>query len=330
MPDVLLSNGKRFSAPSDVSILDAARQVGLTLDHSCATGRCGVCKAHVVSGETRVLGREEALTDSDLVSSNILTCRRAALTDVMLDVEDLGLPDNIVRKILPCRIDGMSALASDVMRIMLRLPPTSTFAYLPGQYVNVIGPNGIRRSYSIANANSGDKRIELHIRHVPGGSMSQYWFEKARLNDLLRIDGPIGTFFHRGDEKDTILLVTGTGYAPAKAILENLAANGWKRHISLFWGGRHRQDLYLAPEQDGLDLDFHPVLSREKAPHAEAGHVQDVLLAHRRDFRDAVVYACGSELMIASARSALESAGLSPKSFHSDAFVHSSPESGDT
>jgi CDP-4-dehydro-6-deoxyglucose reductase len=213
------------------------------------------------------------------------------------------------------------------MQIMLRLPPGVEFAYLPGQYLNVIGPGAHRRSYSIANAPSADKRIELHVRRVPGGILSEYWFERARANDLLRLDGPIGTFFHRGDPKETVFLVTGTGYAPAKAILEDLAARRWPHPVLLIWGGRDRHDHYHVPAGGGLDLSFEAVLSREPSPHARRGYVQDVLLATGRDPADMIVYACGSEKMIAAARAALVAAGLPLKSFHSDAFVQSSPES---
>ena len=327
MPDILLGNGKCFPATLGVSILDSARLCGLTLDHSCATGRCGICKARLLSGSVRNLGRTEALTPHEEMDGLILTCRASALTDIHISVDDLGLPANIVRKTLPVRIASIEALLPDVVRVRLRLPPTANFSYVSGQYVNVIGPMGIRRSYSIANAPAPDGHLELHIGRVPGGKMCAYWFEKAQANDLLRIDGPIGTFFHRGDTKNTILLATGTGYAPAKAILEDLARKQWKGHTLLLWGTRHAFDHYDVPTFPDMDFTYVPVASRSAPADMALGHVQDILLERGLDVSNVVVYACGSDNMIASARSSLLAVGLDPRAFHSDAFVSSSPES---
>ena len=107
------------------------------------------------------------------------------MTDLSLDVEDLGgfaLPE---AKTLPCRINCIDKQAPDVVRVVLRLPPTTHFSFIPGQYIDVIGPGGVRRSYSLANACVADKQLELHIRAVEGGAMSQYWFGQAKANDLL-------------------------------------------------------------------------------------------------------------------------------------------------
>jgi CDP-4-dehydro-6-deoxyglucose reductase, E3 len=261
----------------------------------------------------------------------ILSCVRTAQTDVTLEVEDLGnvfLPPS---KTLPCRISNIDRLSTDVVRVMLRLPPTADFRSIPGQYIDVIGPGGVRRSYSLANANTADKTLELHIRAVEGGVMSDYWFKKAKANDLLRFNGPLGTFFLRGlDELHLVFLATGTGIAPVKAILESMIHIGPElapQSVTVFWGGRTLEDFYFDPQSIQAGQRFVPVLSRAAVGWAGvSGYVQNALLATQPDLDHTAVYACGSDAMIRSAKASLLAAGLPDNRFFADAFVPSAPQ----
>lgn len=327
MPTVKLANTKTFACQPEQTLLEAARAHGIALEHSCRTGRCGVCKAQVLDGTTSPIKAEEWLTADKQAAGFILTCCRTAVTDVSLDVEDLGELGNIETKTLPCRIDSLSRLTDDVVEVTLRTPPTSRLTYLPGQYIDVIGKDGLRRSYSVANAPRDDGKLTLQIRKVPNGEMSRYWFDEAKANELLRLEGPLGTFCLRPSQaSQLVLLATGTGIAPIRAMLEQLAANPavhTYRQIHVYWGGRTEKDLYWTPDYPSLPLRFVPVLSRSPDSAGAKGYVQDAALADGMDIKDAVVYACGSESMIASAKSKLVAAGLNPKNFHSDAFVSS-------
>jgi CDP-4-dehydro-6-deoxyglucose reductase len=221
-------------------------------------------------------------------------------------------------------------LSSSVIKVLLRLPPDADFRYYPGQYINVTAKRGIRRSYSLANADLSDKIIELHIRSVEGGSMSAYWFQEARQNDLLRFTGPHGTFFLRDTGgRDLFFLATGTGIAPVKAMLESLArSDGDQRpnSVTVFWGNRHLQDWYINLHDVPGHFVYVPVQSRPSTCWTGAtGHVQDVLLSAKPNLSNAIVYACGSDAMIRGAKSLLTTAGLEASRFHSDAFVSSGP-----
>jgi len=321
---VTTSSGKSFEALANETLLDAASRAGLTWPYSCRTGRCGTCKGQVRSGDTALLHDELELSDGERSAGWVLTCVRSAVSDLDLAIEDLGDVHLPPARTLPCRIHSLDRLAPDVMRVMLRLPPTSDFSYQPGQYIDVIAHGGLRRSYSIASTGSAEKLLELHIRQVPGGAMSQYWFEQAKENDLLRLNGPLGTFFLREPEGcDLIFLATGTGIAPIKAMLESLSLRlNQPRSISVYWGGRVRDDLYWDTRLIEVDHSFTPVLSRaDKLWSGARGHVQDVLLQRDIDWKQAVVYACGSETMIHSARTQLIESGLAERKFYSDAFV---------
>lgn len=326
MSIVRISSGKSFTVAEGETLLDAALRADVTLAYSCRTGRCTTCKGHVRDGSTIAIHDELGLSQSERAAGWILTCVRSALSNVDLEVDDLGDVHLFPAKILPCRIQILERLSTDVLKTVLRLPPTGDFNFYPGQYVDVIGHGGLRRSYSIANAPTPEKQLELHIRRVSGGAMSQYWFEQAKLGDLLRLNGPLGTFFLREiDGLDLVCLATGTGIAPIKAILEALAQHRHQpqpRSVSVFWGGRVQDDIYWDVNGAGVDCQFVPVLSRADAIWDGArGYVQQVLLGQAREWDRTVVYACGSDAMIHDARQQLINVGLSERRFFSDAFV---------
>jgi CDP-4-dehydro-6-deoxyglucose reductase len=329
---VHLVNRKQFEAIDRVSVLDSAKTAGVVLEHSCRTGRCGTCKAQVTAGSTEVMLPESSLHDDDRAAGFILTCARTATSDLWLDVEDLGLLADVPVKTLPCRIDSLERVAPDVLKVMLRLPPNNGFRYLPGQYIDVIAKGGQRRSYSIANVGdaAGAQKLELHVREVPGGELSGYWFGQAKVNDLLRFEGPRGTFFLRDlTGKHLVFLATGTGIAPVAAMLAGLSGQAASKpeSVTVYWGGRVAADHYWqVPGDLGFECRFVPVLSRAGDEWTGArGHVQDVLLADCPALAHTVVYACGSDVMIENARTRLTAAGLPPKGFYSDAFLSSSP-----
>lgn len=271
---------------------------------------------------------EQGLNETELAMGFILTCCRSALGDLDLDVDDLGDLADIQTKTVPCRIDSIEKLAADVVKVVLRMPPSNSLRYISGQYIDVIGAEGVRRSYSLANAQREDGKLELHVRHVPQGVMSQYWFGGAQKNDLLRLEGPLGTFSLRNTKPvNLIFLATGTGIAPVKAMLETLAAESLQlagKNIYVYWGGRTESDLYWNPQLLQLDLNFIPVLSRADVHWTgRTGYVQDALFADNIDLANSVVYACGSDAMIHTAREQLLAVGLPSKNFYSDAFVSS-------
>lgn len=328
MPVVTLPSGKRFEIASGQTLLDAGLSAGVALPYSCRSGRCSTCKGRVVAGSTLAVHDEIGLEAGESEQGWVLTCVRHASSDVELAIDDLSAWPLAAPRLLPCRIQALDRPAADVVVAVLRLPPGNELAFRPGQYVDVVGPGGLRRSYSIANAPRADRTLELHVRQVPGGAMSRYWFEQAAAGDLLRLHGPLGTFFLREvDGVDLVFLATGTGIAPVKAMLESLAGDEpplRPRSVEVLWGGRTEPDLYHRLHLPAAAARYVPVLSRAEAGwHGERGHVQDALLRRPRDWARTAVYACGSDAMIHAAQARLVAAGLDPRHFHSDAFVSS-------
>lgn len=323
---VRLADGKEFGASPDESILDAALRCGLVLPYSCRTGRCSTCKTQIKVGTTTPLATEQGLSFQEAAKGWVLSCVRGVSSDIELDARPVDHANMPAARTVPCRIKLLERLGPDVMRVVLRLPPTARFEFLPGQYIDVIGPEGIRRSYSLAAAPNESQELELHVRRVVAGKLSAYWFGQARCGDLLRLYGPLGTFF-LGDLADRALvfLATGTGIAPVKAMLEGLSrgiSNQLPSSIHVYWGARSQGDLYWTREESLTPHRFIPVLSRAPSNWEGArGYVQSALMADGHDLKQLTVYACGSNEMIHDARRQLVASGLDERHFHSDAFV---------
>lgn len=321
-----LKNDVHFLCASEDTILSGAQKENITLDYSCKTGRCQSCKSKVVNGTSSAKIDELGLSEEEKSEGYILTCVRTPTSDLTLDIEDLSGYSLEQVRTLPAKVDKITAISSDVIELQLRMPPNASFRYLSGQYINII-KGDYKRSYSIANTHSASPLV-FFIKNYGGGRFSNYLFNEAKINDLLRIEGPIGTFFYRKTTKTNIIfLATGTGIAPVKAILEQMDENNSDvidKNIYLFFGGRTEEDLFWKPEFKNINVHFIPVLSRSSEDwHGEKGYVQNIVISNEIDLADSVVYACGSENMIKDSRELLIKNGLSDDVFYSDAFVSS-------
>lgn len=325
MFQITLKNNKAFQCTESETLVEGAKKANIILEHSCLSGRCSSCKVKVESGISATDQDEHPLSEDEKNEGYILSCIRKPKSDMHILAEDLSEYSIPASKTLPAKINHIEKLSPDVLKITFRFPPNQAFTFLPGQYVNIIkGP--IKRSYSIANAVGEKGSIELFIKNYNGGQLSQYWFNEARVNDLLRIEGPKGTFFLRNLEEvdNLIFLATGTGIAPIRSILESMDIEKMTNlKIYLFWGVRNYEDLFWTPELVDYPIEYIPVLSRQIVPLIENGYVQNILLGKGLDLSRSAVYACGSNNMILEAKEKLTLEGLSEQNFYSDAFVSS-------
>jgi len=209
MYEIRTTDGIRFQGSPEVSVLENALQAGHVFEYSCKNGQCGVCKTNLLQGEVKEMQPQYALSDEDRKHGKILSCCCAPNSNLLIEAEDLSALQAAPVQTLPMRIEKIIRHSERIVEIEFRFPSTANFRFLEGQYIDVIGPNGIRRSYSIANC-ADEKNIRLLIRRVDGGMLSKYWFEEAKPNDLLRMEGPKGTFYFRGFRKHIVFLATGT------------------------------------------------------------------------------------------------------------------------
>ena len=322
-------SGQTFTVEPGETILAAALRQGHPLPYSCRNGSCGTCKARVLAGEIEYgVYEDKALSAAERAAGKALMCQAVPLTDVVIEAREIAAAKDIVIKTLPCRVIKMERAAHDVMILSLKLPQTEAFKFLAGQYIDILLREGQRRSFSLANSPQQTDALQLHIRHVPGGSFTGHVFTAMKEKDLLRMRGPLGMFFLRDSNLPAILIAGGTGFAPIKSIVEDAIARGRDRPLHVYWGARGRQDLYLervASDWARLhsNIRFTPVLS---APHAEdawtgrTGWVHDAVLTDYPTLDAHEVYASGPPPMIDAIRATFMARGLSDDRLYYDSF----------
>ena len=328
-------SGRAFTAESGESILAAAIRSGVGLPYGCKDGACGSCKCKKLSGSI-VHGdhQAKALSEAEQDAGFVLTCCAIPLTDVVLESRQVTDESAYPIKKLPVRVSTLSPASHDVMIVRLQLPAAETFRYHAGQYIEFILKDGARRAYSMANAphtQAAGPGVELHIRHMPGGRFTDHVFGSMREKEILRVEGPFGSFFLREDsDKPIVMLASGTGFAPIKALVEHLQFKGITRSVTVYWGGRRPGDLYMGKwlqdrQAEMPHLRYVPVVSDAQAEDhwtGRTGFVHQAVMDDIADLSGYEVYACGAPIVVESAREAYcTQRGLSPDQFFADAFT---------
>jgi CDP-4-dehydro-6-deoxyglucose reductase len=330
-------SGRSFETEAGETMLAAGIRQGIGLPYGCKDGACGSCKCRKISGTvTHGPHQDKALSAQEEADGYVLTCCGTATSDVVLESRQVTHAGAYPIKKMPARVALLEKLSPDVMRVKLQLPANDIIQYHPGQYVEFILRDGARRSYSMANAphtliESGAPMIDLHIRHMPGGKFTDHVFGAMKDKEILRIEGPYGSFHLRDDSpKPIVLLASGTGFAPIKAIIEHMQFMGITREAVLYWGGRRPHDLYLnewvrAKCAEMPHLTYVPVVSDalpEDGWSGRTGFVHQAVLQDLPDLSGHQVYACGAPIVVDSARrDYVEKAGLPEEEFYADAFT---------
>lgn len=325
----LQPSGHQFNVEPGQTILEAALMAGFALPYGCRNGACGACKGKILSGRVDYgAAQEGTLTAEDRKQGLALFCCATPESDLVLEVREVSAVKDIPVKTLPCRVERLEKLCHDVMGIWLKLPSSERLQFLPGQYIDFLLKDGRRRSLSLANAPEEDQLLELHMRYVPGGYFSEYVFHTMKVKDIMRINGPLGSFFLRESDKPAIFVAGGTGFAPIKSILTHAFHQGLRRQMVLYWGARALRDLYMPElparwQQEHDNFTFIPVIQSplpEETWHGRTGHVHEAVLADFSDLSGYQVYACGAPVMVAAARRDFVARGLPESEFFSDSF----------
>ncbi len=325
---------KIINVQENETILDAALRQGIILAYGCKNGGCGTCKAKIPQGDYRCT--DTLLNTGERNQGLALLCSTYAQSDLSIEAKILeGIANTQIKK-MPCRVLSLEKITEDIMQVKLQLPTNQNFAFTAGQYIDLLLKNNVRRSYSIASQPS-DNIIELHIRHMSGGLFTDSLFGKTentlKERDILRFDGPLGTFFVRDHQKPLLFLASGTGFAPIKSMINQLHIQQDQRPITLYWGGRRPQDLYALDickewqnQQNYLSsFKFIPVVSNalpEDAWKGRSGFLHHAVMEDIPNMSEYDVYACGAPIMIDSARKDfIEHCNLNADAFFADAFL---------
>ena len=332
----VLPSGRSFSADSSETLLAAGIRQGIGLPYGCKDGACGSCKCKKISG-TVVHGEHQAkaLSSEEEAQGLILTCCSTAQSDLVLESRQVTEAGSFPIKKMPVRVVSLEKKSDDVMSVLMQLPATDVMQYHAGQYVEFLLRDGSRRSYSMANAphtlDATAPKVELHIRHMPGGKFTDVVFGTMKEKDILRIEGPYGSFFLREDSNaPIILLASGTGFAPIKALIEHMQHKNIQRPTTLYWGGRRPSDLYMhdwvqAQLQVMPHLTYVPVVSNalpEDAWTGRTGFVHLAVLQDHPQLEAFQVYACGAPIVVDSSKADyVQKAGLPEEAFFADSFT---------
>jgi len=327
-------SGRSFQADPDEILLIAGIRQGIGLPYGCKDGACGSCKCKVVSGEV-VMGEHQAkaLSPEEEAQGLILTCRSTAKSDLVLESKQVVEEGAFPVKKMPVRVFSLEKKTDDVMLVKLQVPAGDLMKYKAGQYVDFLLRDGSRRSYSMANAphtvTPETPHLELHIRHMVGGVFTDHVFGAMKEKEIQRIEGPQGSFFLRESDKPMIFLASGTGFAPIKALMEEMRANAVTRPVNFYWGGRRPADLYMHEwvlEQTKAmpNLTYTPVVSDALESDAwigRTGFVHNAVVEDFKDLSNYQVYACGAPIVVDSAKAAYAALGLPQDEFYADSFT---------
>ncbi|MDO8315517.1 MAG: CDP-6-deoxy-delta-3,4-glucoseen reductase [Rugosibacter sp.] len=327
----LTPSAHSFLTPGEDSLLQAALDAGYVLPYGCRNGACGSCKGKVLEGLVdHGDSQPGALSLADRAAGYALFCCARPLTDVVLECREVSGAKDIPVKTLPCRVEKIERVAEDVIVLSLKLPVNERLQFLAGQYIEFLLKDGKTRAFSIANAPHAEGLLELHIRQVVGGEFTSHIFNHMKVKEILRLRGPLGTFFLREpSDKPIIFVAGGTGFAPIKSIIEQALHSGVKRPMTLYWGARHRAGLYLHElaqrwASEHAHIRYVPVLSEPAASDqwtGRTGLVHQAVLEDQPTLGAFQVYACGAPAMVEAAQRDFMAHGLPAEEFFADAFT---------
>ncbi|MDB5966639.1 MAG: ascD2, partial [Polaromonas sp.] len=289
------------------------------------------CRARLIEGKVDPGPvNPNYLSEADKAAGYVHLCCATPESDCVFEAEEMEL--GLVAAQLPARVMKLEKLAPDVMQLVVGLPPNNPVQYRAGQYLDILLADGVRRSYSMATAptTEGVRQLELHVRHLPGGVFTDRVFSSLKVKELIRIETPQG-FFYLDDTspKPIVMLASGTGFAPIKAMVEYSLKRNMTRPIHIYWGGRKREDIYMDAlaagwTRDHAHIQYTPVLSDATeacAWQGRAGFVHKAVMEDIADLGAYQVYACGAPVMVEAARRDFTGQGLPESQFFADAFV---------
>lgn len=338
----LQPSGFRFEVPADGSVLTAGLAAGRFMPYSCKQGVCNTCKGRIIEGTVDYGDPHPAyFTEADRAAGYALLCQARPLSDCVIEVKELEGLAGIKPKIVPCRVTDVTPLGHDVMLLRVRLPMNENMQFVAGQYVDFLFKDGTRRSYSISISHTveGVRALEFQIRHLPGGAFTGRLFSGGvKAGEVMRFEGPLGSFYLRDSPKPAVFVASGTGFGPIKAMLEYAVKRPDPRPMVLYWGCRSLRDLYLPElprvwEKQFPDFRYVPVLSEPLPEDQWRGRTGLVHRAVMEDFPNLAghqVYACGAPVMVDAARRDFTARCALPEDeFFADSFLTAADTQGD-
>ncbi len=300
------------------SVLEALEAAGVPLRSGCRSGVCGACLVRATAGDVPAAA-QRGLSPVLTARGVFLACQARPRADLELEPAD-ALPET------RAWITALEDLGRDVRRV--RLVPERPLDHTPGQFAVVRGPNGVERSYSLASLPE-EEALELHVRRIPGGALSEWFFAGAALGGEVLLRGPLGTCCYVPDrpEQPLILVGAGTGLAPLVGILRDALARGHRGPIALYHGARDEGGLYLEGELAALERAHEHVRVVRCAltgpvsdPSVRVGGLAETVLADHPNLNGVRLFLCGDGPLVRSLRRTFFLAGAASADLLADPF----------
>ncbi len=315
------------------SLLSTLKEQGVFIPSACGgRGSCGLCKLKVESGAGEISPTESPwLGEAERAAGIRLSCQVKVKRDM-----ELRVPRELfsIRQ-YETRVLSIRDLTYDIKEVTLGLVDPPEMDLVAGKFVQFeapaygSSPDPVYRAYSIASPPSRKNEIQLEIRLVPEGICTTYVFTRLKVGDKVAINGPYGDFYLRESGRDIIFIAGGSGMAPIRSMLLDMAEKGSTRRATYFFGARAMRDLFLLDEMAELErrlpnFRFVPALS-SPAPgddwKGETGIVTEVLGRHFESLAEREAYLCGSPGMIDASVKALTAKGMSEDRIFYDKFA---------
>ncbi|HUJ79072.1 MAG TPA: FAD-binding oxidoreductase [Nitrospiria bacterium] len=238
-------------------------------------------------------------------------------------------------------VERIVPMTPTVKSYTLALQDDARIRFKPGQYVQLHVPKGegtVAKPYSIASPPDHEREIELCIKRVEGGYVSNYC-DGLVGGESFEIQGPIGKFhLQEPVDSDLAFLATGTGVAPFRSMLRGLfptdpGQTPWApyrfradRHVWLIFGVRSEEEILYEQEfrlmaERYPTFHFIPTVSRPKRWAGASGYVQDQAVRLLREQGNLHVYVCGLLPMIEGVRAALKGVGFKREQIHYEIYT---------
>ena len=242
-----------FDCAATDNLLDAAMRQGIDMPYSCRKGVCGNCKGRVLQGAL-VAGTEGGSHEVGITQSDEhLFCRARPASDLSIAPKTWQRVDPAARKTVQAKVFKKIQRAPDVTQLQLRFPAGVRVKFKAGQYLQVVLPDGQRRSYSMANSPHESDAVQLHIRHVPQGHFSEGILGQLQVGDQLTVELPHGDFWLREDSERPMLLVAGgSGITPILSIMKTVLAREPLSRFTLVYGNRMLRSTMFKEEIEDL------------------------------------------------------------------------------
>ncbi len=214
----LVPSGREFFSEGTDTLLEAALRSGLALNYGCSSGNCGLCKARVVSGETRqVRHHDYLLSEAEKNSGFILACSHAAVSDVVLEALEASRPEDIPLQEIEARVKSVEPLGDFLVKLHLQCPRSSRMRFFAGQSA-ILEVGQVAKEYPISSCPCDDRNLEFHLPESDA-------LARLEKGESVRVLGPYGKFVLEEDSgREPLFIVSNEGFSRVKGIVEHAVA----------------------------------------------------------------------------------------------------------